>query len=133
MTTKGAIMNKFQKVTAIIRTRQLEDVERQLIAMDVDGITVTLVKGFGEWHPEHYFGYDKPINRLVGHARIELYIESERAEAVSDAIARAAFTGEAGDGVIATLPVARFVHIRSYCHQSSADEGDDTSNGRSNQ
>lgn len=103
-----------KKVTAIIRMKQLEAVERELSASGVSGITVTPVKGFGEWHPQFYFGYTKTINRLVGHVRLEVFVDAQETAPLVDTIARSAFTGEPGDGIIAVLPVEEFIHIRTH-------------------
>ncbi|MCB9838189.1 MAG: P-II family nitrogen regulator [Phycisphaeraceae bacterium] len=111
-------MTHYKKVTAIIRAKLLDCVESRLAAMGIDGITVTLVKGFGEWHPDHFFGYGKAIDRLVGHVRIEIFVDADIADAVCDAIAKAAYTGNAGDGVIASLPVEQFFHIRRHSQQN---------------
>jgi len=119
--------NVKKKVTAIIRMKQLEAVERELTASGVSGITVTPVKGFGEWHPQFYFGYAKTINRLVGHVRLEVFIDADKAEALVETIARSALTGEPGDGVIAVLPVDQFIHIRTHCAQTP--DASDTSSG----
>lgn len=119
-------MFKHMKITAIIQTKQLDHVLSKLAAMGANGLTVTSVKGFGEWHPKHNFGYGKAFDKLSDHMRIEIFIESDRADAVIDTIAKAAYTGEAGDGVIALLPVEQFVHIRSYCRNTAPADDDQT-------
>ncbi len=111
-------MTSFQKVTAILRVKMLADVERQLDQHGVSGITVTMVKGFGEWHPDRHFGYTKILDRLVRHVRIEVFVEADKADAVIDVIAKAASTGQTGDGIIAVLPVTQFVHIRNHAEQT---------------
>lgn len=111
-------MTSFQKITAILRVKKLTDVEHKLSEHGVDGMTVTMVKGFGECHPDSDFGYAKTIDRLVGHVRIEVFVETDKTEAIVEVIAKAACTGHAGDGVIAVLPVTRFVHIRNYAEQA---------------
>ena len=40
---------ELKKITAIIRSDQLEDVENRLKSLDVPGITVDHVKGYGEY------------------------------------------------------------------------------------
>lgn len=105
-------MVSFVKVTAIVRMKQFAAVEERLAELGIGGITVSLVKGFGELHPERYFGFTTAIQRLVGHVRIESFVGADRAEEVVGAIAEAAYTGDPGDGVIATLPVADLVHVR---------------------
>jgi nitrogen regulatory protein P-II 1 len=56
---------KLKKIVAIVRTQVLEDVEARLLSMRVKGISVTRVKGYGEYatfiHPDWRFT----------HARIE--------------------------------------------------------------
>lgn len=98
---------EFRKVTAIVRRERLEDVERRLIEIGVAGVTVTAVKGFGEY--ANFFRGDW----LVPHVRLEIFTLAERAEALARAILDAASTGCAGDGVIAILPVEEVIRIRT--------------------
>lgn len=121
-----------KKVTAIIRMKQLEAVERELSASGVSGITVTSVKGFGEWRPQFYFGYTKTINQLVGHVRLEVFVDADKAESLVETIVRNAFTGEPGDGIIAVLPVDQFNHIRTHGAQSPDAPDTSSGTGRSN-
>ena len=58
---------EFRKVTAIIRRERLPDVETRLIELGIAGITVTAVKGFGEY--ANYFRGDF----LVAHVRLEIF------------------------------------------------------------
>jgi len=105
-------MSSFVKVTAIVRMKRFAAVEERLASLGIEGITVSLVKGFGELHPDRYFGFTTAIQRLVGHVRIESFIRADKAEEMVEAIVGAAYTGDPGDGVIATLPVSDLVHIR---------------------
>ena len=98
---------EFRKVTAIIRSRLLGDVEERLKKMGVKGLTITRVKGFGE---------DKAIwaqDWLGNHARIEIFTEKNKAEKIAAAISEAAHTGGAGDGIISILPVEKIFRIRT--------------------
>jgi len=117
-------MHKHMKITAIIQEQQFDDVLTKLVALGIEGLTATSVKGFGEWHPRQSFGYGKTFNKLSDHTRLEIFIESDRADAVIDAITKAAHTGEAGDGVIALLPIERFVHVRSHYRDISSSDDD---------
>ena len=95
------------KITAVIRREALESVETRLKQVGVPGITVSTVKGFGEY--ANFFSHDW----MVSHARIELFVAADEADAIIAAIREAAATGEAGDGIIAVLPVNRLIKIRS--------------------
>ncbi len=95
------------KVTAIIRSRSLEDVEQALERIGVPGITISRVKGYGEY--VDYFRRDL----MVTHFRVEVFIESARAEEIAGIIMETAHTGYAGDGIVAVIPVAALYRIRT--------------------
>lgn len=96
-----------RKVTAIVRVDVLERVERRLQELRVPGISVTRVKGYGEY--EDYFARDW----MTEHARIEIFLRRERSDEVARAIIDAAHTGGAGDGIVVVLPVESIYRIRS--------------------
>lgn len=95
------------KVTAIIRLTKLEAVEARLRDFHVPGISVTKVKGYGE-----YANFFRP-DWMVEHARIEIFLHRERADEVARAITAAARTGESGDGIVAVLPVEVIYRVRT--------------------
>ena len=97
----------FRIVTAIIRPDLLEKVEKALQALNVPGVSVTKVKGYGE-----YANFYTP-DWMVTHARVEVFIGQHRAEEVARAIMDAAHTGMEGDGIVAVLPVESVYHIRT--------------------
>jgi nitrogen regulatory protein P-II 1 len=98
---------KYKKVTGIIRTDRLENVERRLQKIDVGGVTVTRCKGYGE--------YEAFLKRqwLVTHVRIEVFCASDRADAIAKAIVEEAHTGMMGDGIVAILPVEEIYRVRT--------------------
>jgi nitrogen regulatory protein P-II 1 len=98
---------ELRKVTAIIRSDALGRVEERLQNMGVKGLTVTNVKGFGEY--ANFFTH----TWLVTHSRIEIFTEKKRAEQIADAIILAAHTGGAGDGIVVILPVEKVLRIRT--------------------
>jgi nitrogen regulatory protein P-II 1 len=75
--------------------------------LHVPGISVTNVKGYGEY--ANFFTSDW----TVVHARVEIFLPRRRATDVARAIADAARTGEPGDGIVVVLPVDSLYHIRS--------------------
>ncbi|WJW74273.1 P-II family nitrogen regulator [Thiohalobacter sp. IOR34] len=97
----------YSKVTAIVRLDRMEAVEKSLIEAGAQGMTVTQVKGCGEW--KDFFNKDW----LVTHARVEVFTGAGQAEVLARAIMEAAHTGEEGDGIVAILPVTQLYRIRS--------------------
>jgi nitrogen regulatory protein P-II 1 len=97
----------FRKVTAIIQSETLEKVERALRVIGVPGVSVSSVKGYGEYKDF----YAKEL--MTSHARVEIFIEQGRAEEVATTIMDAAHTGLDGDGIVAILPVESVYHIRT--------------------
>ena len=97
----------WRKVTAIVRRERLAEVEARLLEHGLGGITVTPVKGFGEY--ANYFRGDF----TVPHVRLEIFTTPERADAIVDTIVGAACTECAGDGLVAVVPVERIVRIRT--------------------
>jgi nitrogen regulatory protein P-II 1 len=107
-----------RKITAIIRCTLLEPVERRLQEIGVPGMTVTHVKGFGEY--ANFFRRDWTVT----HARIEIFTEQSLVDRIVDTIQDAAHTGTPGDGIVAVLPVERLYRIREKreisTHRSAA-------------
>lgn len=106
---------KFRKVTAIIQTMMLEKVERALHDAGVKGISVTKVKGFGEY--ANFYAQDG----IVSHARIEIFTSAEKAGGIADTIMDAAHTGVPGDGIVAILPVEHLLRIRGKAEATPED------------
>ncbi len=98
---------KFRKVIAIIRPERLEAVEKALKQRGVPGISVTKVKGFGE-----YANFYSP-EWLSSHVRIEVIIDEQQADKLTQTVMDASHTGVEGDGIIAVLPVESVYHIRT--------------------
>jgi nitrogen regulatory protein P-II 1 len=97
----------FRKVIAISRPDCLEKVEKALQTLAVPGISVSKVKGYGEY--ADYYEQDW----MSGHVRIEVFTSRTQAGAIAEAIMDAAHTGLTGDGVVAIQPVEMMYRIRS--------------------
>ena len=97
----------YKKVTAIIRNDVLEKVERALQAIGVNGISVTKVKGYGEY--ANFYSKDW----MVSHSRIEIFTLESKADTIARAIMEAAYVGLEGDGIVAVLPVEKLYRIRT--------------------
>lgn len=105
----------FCKITAIIRSERLQDVEARLQEIGVHACSVTVVTGCGE-----YADYFKK-NHMTQHARIEIFAPDERSEHIARAVMEAAHVGMPGDGIVAILPVQRLFRIRSKAEAGADD------------
>jgi nitrogen regulatory protein P-II 1 len=101
------IVMQLKKIIAIIRSSRLEEVERRLQALGVNGLSVSCVKGYGEY--KNFFCRDL----MITHARIEIFSYSSSVEEIVQAIMEAGHSGSPGDGIIAILPVERIYRIRT--------------------
>ncbi|HEY7979553.1 MAG TPA: P-II family nitrogen regulator [Rhizomicrobium sp.] len=101
-------------ITAIIKPFRLDDVREALSATGVQGMTVTEVKGYGrqKGHTEIYRGAEYAVSFLPK-IKIEIAVKSEMADAVIEAIASKAKTGQIGDGKIFVTPLEAVLRIRT--------------------
>jgi len=98
----------FKKVTAIIPSISLEEVEKELEGIGAPGITITKVCGSGDYR--NYFSRES----LSNYSRIEIFIEKKDAKKVSNVIAKTVSSGMSTEGVIAIVPVDDFIHIKDF-------------------
>ena len=101
-------------VVAIIKPSRIEDVRQALNALDVHGMTVTEVKGYGrqKGHSEIYRGTEYAVHFLPK-LKMEIAVDDAQVEAVSTAIKDSAQTGRIGDGKIFVSNVEEVVRIRT--------------------
>ena len=102
------------KVEAIIRPAKLDDVKEALDEVGIKGITVTNVMGAGKQRgrTQYYRGQEYVVN-LLDKTKIETVVSDDMAESVIEAIKKAAFTGEIGDGKIFISKVDEVIRIRT--------------------
>lgn len=107
------------KVEALIRPQKLDEVKSALDDIGIKGMTVTEVRGSGKQKgfTQHYRGTEYTVN-LIQKVKIEIVVPDEEARVVAEAIAKAARTGEIGDGKIFLIPVGEAIRIRT------SEEGD---------
>ena len=101
-------------VTAIIKPFKLEEVREALMQSNVQGMTVSEVRGFGRHRglTDVNRGTEHEIN-LVPKLKIEVVVEDDDCGRVVEAIAQSAHTGSVGDGKIFVATVATAVRIRT--------------------
>ena len=108
-------------VIAIIKPSRLEEVRQALNSLDVHGMTVTEVKGYGrqKGHTEIYRGTEYAVSFLPK-IKIEVAVPSDQVDKVVESISAAARTGQIGDGKIFVIPLDHAVRIRTGESDSDA-------------
>ncbi|WP_373777283.1 P-II family nitrogen regulator [Glaesserella sp.] len=103
-----------KKITAMIKPFKLDDVREALSDLDIQGMTVTEVKGFGrqKGHTESYRGAEYAIDFLPK-IKLEIVISDEMVDSVVDTILQTANSGKVGDGKIFVSPIERVIRIRT--------------------
>ena len=103
-----------KQITCVIKPFKLDEVREALAEVNVTGLTVTEVKGFGrqKGHTELYRGAEYVVDFLPK-VKIEVVVDDALTEQVVDAIIKAARTGKIGDGKIFVADVERVIRIRT--------------------
>ena len=101
-------------ITAIIKPFKLEEVREALIAVGVEGMTVTEVKGYGrqKGHTEIYRGAEYAVHFLPK-IKLDIVVNDSIAEQVVESISRTAKTGQIGDGKIFVSTIEEATRIRT--------------------
>lgn len=102
------------KIEAIIQPNRFDAVKDALIAIGIDGMTVSEVRGHGrqKGHKESYRGGEYTVD-LLPKVKIETIMEDKIVEAAVDAILKTASSGKMGDGKIFLYKVEEAIRIRS--------------------
>ena len=103
-----------KKIEAIIKPFKMDDVREALADIDITGMTVSEVKGFGrqKGHTELYRGAEYMVDFLPK-VKIELVVKKEEVDRCIEAIMATAQTGKIGDGKIFVTSVERVIRIRT--------------------
>ena len=103
-----------KKIEAIIKPHKLDDVKAALTQVGVQGLTVSEVRGFGrqKGHKEQYRGAEYTVD-LVPKVKIEIVLADSAIQAATEAILRAARSGEIGDGKIFVSSLESVLRIRT--------------------
>ena len=101
-------------VIAIIKPFRLDAVREALAEVGVQGMTVTEVRGFGrqKGHTELYRGAEYTVD-LLPKIKLEVALPPEMVDKAVEAIAKAAKTGQIGDGKIFVYDLDQTVRIRT--------------------
>ena len=103
-----------KKIEAIIQPFKLNDVKDALNKLNVKGITVSEVRGFGhqKGYTEIYRGA-KYVAQFITKVKLEIVLGDDLVQEVARTIIETARTGEIGDGKIFILPVEEIIRIRT--------------------
>jgi nitrogen regulatory protein P-II 1 len=103
-----------KKIEAIIKPFKLDEVREALSEVNVTGLTVTDVKGFGrqKGHTELYRGAEYVVDFLPK-VRMEMVVADGMVETAIEAIVKATRTGKIGDGKIFVTHVEQVIRIRT--------------------
>ncbi|HAT42079.1 MAG TPA: nitrogen regulatory protein P-II [Rheinheimera sp.] len=103
-----------KKIEAIIKPFKLDDVREALADINITGMTVTEVKGFGrqKGHTELYRGAEYMVDFLPK-VKLDIVIADSEVDRCVDAIMKTAQTGRIGDGKIFVFDVERVIRIRT--------------------
>ena len=94
---------RFKYVVAIVLPGLVPPLELKLQNLGVDGITLTRVKGFGEY--KNFFSKDW----LNEYTKVEILAEESKVDALLDTLQDLAI----GAGIVAVVSVDRFLHLRT--------------------
>ena|SRR5205814_6948854 len=103
-----------KKVEAIIRPHLLEAVKNALQEVNVVGMTIGEVQGYGRQrgHTETYRGAEYQIE-FIPKIKLEVVLPDEIEDAAIEAIIKTARTGKFGDGKIFVVPLDDVIRIRT--------------------
>jgi nitrogen regulatory protein PII len=110
-----------KKIEAIIKPQKLDDVVDGLNKINICGMTITEVKGFGrqKGFKEVYRGMEYNVNFLPK-VKIEVVVQKEMADKIIEVICQNARTDDIGDGKIFVYDLQDVIRIRTNEHGNDA-------------
>ena len=110
-----------KKIEAIIKPFKLSSVKEALHEINLAGMTVIDVKGFGRQRGQDGISskidYDDEFHVKI---KIELIVEDSIVEKAIDSIIKAAYSGKIGDGKIFVSTIEQVIRIRTGEKDSEA-------------
>ena len=102
-----------KKIEAIIRRTKFDDVKDALLAADIEWFSYYEVRGVGKMREARIYrgvAYDtSSIERML----LSIVVRDKNVEKTVQAVTKAAYTGEIGDGRIFIIPVEESIRIRT--------------------
>ena len=105
--------SKLTKLSIICKPEKLESLKNALNAIDVRGITITNVMGYGtqKGQKSYYRGVERDDVQLLPKVKAEVVVSKVPVETVVNAAKAALYTGNIGDGQIFIFDVENVVKI----------------------
>ena len=102
------------KLEAIVQPSKFDAVKQALIAIGIEGMTASEVRGHGrqKGHTETYHGHEYTVD-LLPKIKIEIVMDDKLVDSAVDAIIKSAATGNIGDGKIFIFKIDEVVRIRN--------------------
>ncbi len=103
-----------KKIEAIIKPFKLDEVKEALVAAEIEGMTVSEVKGYGrqQGHSELYRGMEYVVDFLPK-IKIEIVVTEPFLDKAIEIITTKAKTGKIGDGKIFVSDIEKTIRIRT--------------------
>jgi nitrogen regulatory protein PII len=98
---------EYKRIIAIIPNDVLAPLEARLKGLGVGGMTVSRVKGYGEY--KNLFREDW----MSEHTKVEIFVEAPKVDTIVGAMLEIERGGPPGSGIVAVIPVETFLHLRT--------------------
>jgi len=103
-----------KKIEAIIKPFKLSEVKDALQEIELAGMTILDVKGFGRQRGQEGLNDDQDYSdEFLAKIKIEVIVEDNIAEKTIQSIRNAAYSGKIGDGKIFVSNVEEVMRIRT--------------------
>jgi nitrogen regulatory protein PII len=101
-------------IKAIVRPNKIDDVKEALTGVNVNGMTITEVRGHGKQKGQTgvYRGQEYSVS-LLPKLELEVVVTDDLVDDAVRAIIRAARTGQIGDGRVFVIAMAETYRIRT--------------------
>lgn len=96
----------FSKVVMIINITDYELISDEIHKLNVPGITVSNVKGFGDYVNVY------SSQGLCDSLKVEVYTSSEHADEIASSLSKLAINMTEGGGVVAIEPVSKLMNVK---------------------
>ena len=103
-----------KKILAIIKPFKVDEVKDALTKININGMTITEVKGFGrqKGHKEIYRGAEYQTD-FIPKVELSIVVDDDRVDTVVETIITSAKTGKSGDGKIFITSLEDVIRIRT--------------------
>lgn len=107
---------KLTKISILCKQNKLQDIQDALNSINVKGITVTNVMGYGiqKGHQDEYYrGAKREASTLLPRVKVEVIVSKVPVETVVETARKTLYTGSIGDGKIFIYDVEDVIKVRT--------------------